>query len=53
MRKKRYLNEAGAHVLVLVLELDSLGNRDTILGDLGAAKGLLDQHVAALRSEGK
>jgi len=43
------LDEAGAHVLVLVLKLDGLGDSHTILGDLWATEGLLDQDVATLQ----
>jgi hypothetical protein len=34
-----------------VLELDALGDGDTVLGDLGRAVRLLDDHVAALGAE--
>ena len=42
------LQHLGAHVLVLVLELDFLGDGDAVLGDGGAAELLVDDHVAAL-----
>ena len=42
------LDEFGSDVLELVLQLDGLGNRDTVLGDLGAAPGALDDDVSAL-----
>ena len=41
-----------AHVLELVLELDLLGDRDTVLGDPRRAEALVDHDVAALWSEG-
>ena len=47
-----FLNELGAHVLVLVFELDFLGNGHTVLGDDRSAEALLDGHVAALGSKG-
>src|SRR5690606_40727086 len=40
-----------AHVLELVLELDLLGDGDAVLGDRGGAEALLDDDVAALRTE--
>ena len=40
-----------AHVLELVLDLDLLGDGDAVLGDARRAKGLLEQHVAALGTE--
>ncbi|KAI3480490.1 hypothetical protein L1887_57336 [Cichorium endivia] len=46
------LDEARAEVLELVLERDGLGDGDTVLGDLGAAEGLLDDHIATLGTEG-
>ena len=46
------LDEPRADVLVLVLELDGLGDGDAILGDLGAAVRLLDEHGPALRAHG-
>ena len=46
-----FLDHLGAHVLELVLELDLLGDRDTILGDRRAAERTLEHHVAALRTE--
>ena len=45
-------HEAGAEVLELVLELDGLGDGDTVLGDLGTAVGLLNDDIAALGTEG-
>ena len=46
-----FLDHLRAHVLELVLELDLLGDRDTVLGDRRAAEGALEHHVAALRAE--
>ena len=40
-----------AHVLVLVLELDLLGDGDAVLGDRGATELLVDDDVAALRAQ--
>jgi len=47
-----FLDHLGAHVLELVLELDFLGDRHTVLGDGGGAEGALEDHVAALRAQG-
>ena len=43
-----FTDHLGAEVLELVGKLDLLGNRDAVLGDLGATEGLLDHDVAAL-----
>ena len=40
-----------AHVLELVLELDFLGDRHTVLGDARGAERLVEHDVAALRAE--
>src|SRR5664279_848140 len=40
-----------AHVLELVLELDFLGDRHTVLGDAGSAERLIEHDVAALGAE--
>lgn len=37
---------------MLVLELDILGDSDSILCDLGSSEALLDDDVAPLRAEG-
>ena len=42
----------GAHVLEFVLELNLLRDRDTILGDRGAAEFLLQNDVPASGTEG-
>src|SRR3954467_4870749 len=47
-----FLDHLRAHVLELVLELDLLGDRDTVLGDRRAAERTLEHHVATLRAEG-
>ena len=47
-----FLHHLGAHVLELVLELDFLGDGDAVLGDVGRAERLLEDHVAALGAEG-
>ena len=41
-----------AHVLELVLELDFLRDRHTVLGDARGAERLVEHDVAALRAEG-
>ena len=41
-----------AHVLELVLELDFLGDRHTVLGDARGAERLVEHDVAALGAEG-
>ena len=46
------LDELGADLLVRVLELDLLGDGDTVVGDRGGAPLLLEHDVAALRAEG-
>ncbi len=43
--------QARAHVLEGVLELDLLGDRDAVVGDRGGAELLVDRHVAAARAE--
>ena len=45
------LDELGTQVHVLVGEINLLGDGDTILGDLGATIGLLDNDVATLGSK--
>jgi hypothetical protein len=47
-----FLDHLGAHVHELVLELDLLGDRDTVLGDGGRAEGALEDNIAALGAEG-
>src|SRR5690606_19424343 len=44
-------NELRAHVLELVLQLDLLGDGDAVLGDARGAERLVDDDVAALRTE--
>ena len=46
------LDELGADLLVRVLELDLLGDGDTVVGDRGGAPLLLEHDVAALGAEG-
>ena len=46
------LDELGADLLVGVLELDLLGDRDPVVRDRGGAPLLLEHDVAALRAEG-
>src|SRR5512133_3373216 len=45
-------HQLGAHVLVLVLELDLLGDGDAVLGHERGAELLLDEDVAAFGAEG-
>ena len=45
------LNELGTGVLELVLELHLLGHGNTVLGNLGSTKLLLDNYIATLRTE--
>ena len=47
-----FLDELGADLLVRVLEIDLLGDRDAVVGDRGGAPLLLEHDVAALRAEG-
>ena len=47
-----FLDELGADLLVRVLEVDLLGDRDTVVRDRGGAPLLLEHDVAALRAEG-
>ena len=42
----------GAHVLVGILEIDFLGHSHTVLGDGRRTEFLVENHVAALGSEG-
>jgi len=45
-------DHAGAHVLVLVFQLDFLGHGDAVLGDGRRAEGFLQDDVASLGAEG-
>jgi len=45
------LQKTSTQVLKLVTENNGLGNGNTILGDLGGTKGLLNENVAALGAE--
>src|SRR5207249_6418033 len=47
---RHFLQHLCAHVLVGVLQLDLLGDRDAVLRDRGAAELLVDDDVAALRT---
>jgi len=47
-----FLDHLRAHVLELVLQFDFLGHRHTVLGDGGGAEGALEDHVAALGTQG-
>jgi len=47
-----FLQGLGTHVLEGVFELDLLGDGDTVVGDRGHTELLLDDDVAASRSEG-
>ena len=46
-----FADHAGAHVLVLVFQLDLLGDGDAVLGDGRRAEALLQDDVAALGPE--
>src|SRR5690606_7196220 len=46
-----FLDHLGAHVLELVLEFDFLGDGDAVLRDGRGTEGLVEHHVAALRTE--
>src|SRR5690606_10278913 len=46
------LDQLGAHVLELVLQLDLLGDGDAVLGDQRSAEAAIQDHVAAFRAEG-
>lgn len=41
------LHQTGSNVNALVRELDGFGNCNTVLGDLGAAVGLVDQNISS------
>ena len=45
-------NELCTGVLESVFEVDFLGHADTVLGDAGGAEFLLDDYIAAFRTEG-
>src|SRR6266571_988292 len=47
-----FLHHLRAHVLKLVLQLDFLGDRHAVFGYRGGAIGAIEDHVAALGSEG-
>src|SRR6478735_2960003 len=47
-----FLDELRTDLLVRVVELDLLGDRDAVVGDRGGAPLLLQDDVAALRAEG-
>ena len=42
----------GAEVFVGILEIDVLGDRDAVLGDLGGTPTLVEDGIAAARAEG-
>ena len=47
-----FLHQLGAHVLKGAVQLDLLGDGDTVVGDKGAAELLIQHHVAALGPQG-
>ena len=49
--RRDFLHHLGAHVLVGVLELDLLRDRDTVLGDRRRAEALFENHVPPARAE--
>jgi len=53
-KSETYLtNEHRSHVLVPVLELDVLGDRDAVLGNLGRTKRLVNDDIASLGSKSR
>jgi hypothetical protein len=50
---RRLLQELGAHVGEVVVELDLLRDRDAVVGDGRGAELLVEGDVAALRAEGR
>ena len=48
-----FADELGAHVFVRIFELDFLGHGHTVFGDRRAAEFLVEDDVAAARSEGR
>jgi hypothetical protein len=46
------LDEGGTDVVVAILEFNILGNSNTVLGDLGHAKGSVENYIAAAGTEG-
>src|SRR5207302_7857241 len=48
-----FADELCAHVFIRILKLDFLGHGHTILGDRRAAEFLVEDDVAATRSEGR
>lgn len=49
---RHILHKTRTQILKLVLQDDTLRNRDTILGNLGSTKRLLDDHVPPLGTKG-
>ena len=47
-----FAHHLGAHVFKWVFELDFLGDAHTVFGDGGGTKLLVENHVAALGTEG-
>ena len=47
-----FLDHLGAHVFILVFQLDLLGHRHSVFGDGGRAERLLNDDVAAARAQG-
>ena len=46
-----HLHKTSTNVFVFVFQLYSLGDRNTILGDLGSAKRLLNKNVTTLSTQ--
>ena len=46
------LDQTGTDVVVTIGELNLLGNGDTVLGDLGSTKGLVNDNIASSWAEG-
>ena len=50
--RSHFLHHLRTHVFELVFEFDFLGHGHAVLGHRGGAKGLIENHVAALGTEG-
>ncbi len=46
-----FTDHPGAHVFVNIFQVDFLGDRDTVLGNSGAAEALLQNDIATLGAE--
>ncbi len=48
-----FADQLGAHVFIRIFQFDFLGDGHTVLGDRRAAEFLVEDDVAAFRSEGR